>query len=70
MCGARYLKHGLGAGKPSSLTSPYIQNIYQIEVQYLVLVIGHLRLSCEFFFQIFCFFPFYSPVVDIIDIHS
>ena len=43
MCGIRRLKPGLRAAKPS--LSPYVQNIYRIEVKSIFLGIVHQGLS-------------------------
>ena len=60
MCGIRRLKPGLRAGKPN--LSPYVQNIYRIEVKYIFLEIVHQGLPCEFFFRFFVFSLLHGPV--------
>ena len=58
MCGIRRLKPGLRAAKPS--LSPYVQNIYRIEVKFIILgkfTEGYL----ENVFQIFRFFAVAWP---------
>ena len=57
-CGIRRLKTGLRAAKTN--LSPYVQNIYRIEVKYIFLGIVHQGLSWEFFSD-FSVFRYCTP---------
>lgn len=59
--GIRRLKSGLRAAKPS--LSPYVQNIYRIEVKYIFLEVVHQGLSWEFFSD-FSFFRYCTAPVE------
>jgi len=59
--GIRCLKSGLRAAKPS--LSPYVQNIYRIEVKYVFLEVVHRGLSWEFFSD-FSFFRYCTAPVE------
>ena len=55
------LKSGLRAVKPS--LSPYVQNIYRIEVKYIFLEVVHQGISWEFFSD-FSFFRYSTSPVE------
>ena len=59
--GIRRPKSGLRAAKPS--LSPYVQNIYRIEVKYIFLEVVHQALSWEFFSE-FSFFRYCTAPVE------
>ena len=59
--GIRRLKSGLRTAKPS--LSPYVQNIYGIEVKYIFLEVVHQGLSWEFFSD-FSFFRYCTAPVE------
>ena len=67
MCGIRRLKPGLRAGKPN--LSPYVQNIYRIEVKYIFLEIVHQGLPCGFLSD-FSFFRYCTARLKISDTDS
>ena len=67
MCGIRRLKPGPRAGKPN--LSPYVQNIYRIEVKYIFLEIVHQGLPCECF-SAFSFFRYFTARLKISDMDS
>ena len=59
--GIRCLKSGLRAAKPS--LSPYVQNIYRIEVKYIFLEVVHQGLFWEIFSD-FSFFRYCTAPVE------
>ena len=63
----RRLKSGLRAAKPR--LSPYVQNIYRIEIKYIFLEIVHQGLSWEIFSD-FLFFRYCTVRLKITDIDS
>ena len=67
MFGIRRLKSGLRAAK--ARLSPYVQNIYRIEIKYIFLEIVHQGLSWEIFSD-FLFFRYCTARLKITDIDS